>query len=72
MSPIELYVVTVLIFYACCASIFLCARSTKNYTRIKDIKNACTNLERSVKKDAVLWGVVWPIWFVKLLLKRSN
>lgn len=70
MLLLELYCVTVVAYYACCAALVMSARSTLDYTRNKDIKNACMNLEGKIKASALKWGVVWPIWVAKLWLRK--
>jgi len=70
MEILEVYLQTVLTYYACCATAIICAKSTHGYTRNKDIKNACTNLETKIKNSALLWGAIWPVWLVKLWLRK--
>ncbi len=70
MLIVELYCASVLSYYACCAAVLICAKSTTNYTRNKDIKNACMNLETKIKSSALLWGGIWPIWLAKLWIRK--
>jgi hypothetical protein len=68
---LEAYVISIAAFYIQCISIFICSSSIKSYTRSKDIKNACMNLERQLKKS-VLMGSIWPLWLMKLFIKRPR
>jgi len=70
MLVLELYGVSVLAYYACCTTVLVCARSTIEYSRNKDIKNACKNLETNIKTSALLWGAIWPAWLLKLWLRK--
>ena len=70
MILLEVYCYTILTYYACCATALMCAKSTHEYTRSKDIKNACTSLETKIKNSALMWGPVWPAWLVKLWLRK--
>ena len=71
-SLIELYAVSVCIFYGCCATVLMCSKEVSSYTRSKDLKNACTHLATKAKKVGMSWGFVWPAWLVYSLIKRKS
>jgi len=70
MLVLELYCMSVVAYYACCTALLMTIRSTVSYSRNKDIKNACTNLEAKVKSSALKWGPIWPLWIAKLWLRK--
>ena len=72
VTLIELYAVSVCIFYACCATVFMCCNEVLGYTRSKDLKNACTHLKAKTKKAGMTWGFIWPAWLVYSLVKRKS
>jgi hypothetical protein len=71
MTLLEVYLITVLMFYACCAAIYLSSQSVAQYTRNKDLKNACKHLTDKLKK-AIVWGGLWPAWLLRLWFKRQQ
>ena len=71
-SLIELYAVSVCIFYGCCATVLMAGKEVRDYTRNKDLKNACIHLEDKAKKVGMVWGFVWPAWLVYSLVKRKS
>ena len=70
MTPVEIYGITVLMCYTVTTAALLCVRETKGYTRNKDIKNACANIEDKIKKEALPWGIVWPAWLLYKVFKK--
>lgn len=71
-SLIELYAVTVCIFYGCCGTVLMGCKEVLGYTRSKDLKNACTHLSAKVKKIGMIWGFIWPAWLIYSLVKGKS
>ena len=72
MGLIELYAVSVCVLYGCCATVIVCCKEVAEYSRSKDLKNACNHLREKTKKTGMAWGFVWPAWLVYSLVKRKS
>ncbi len=70
MLLLDIYLVSLMVYFACVSTVYICSRAVSEYTRNKDIKNTCSFLIKNVKSQALPWGIVWPVWLAKLALKK--